>query len=726
MNKLQKHKTDLEFSKGGEGKTRRKTGASRVSGANANPLTWTVFNPREGEFDVDLAKFRDGSDETGFVGRPALIYDLAPEIRIWTSNKAKSSIKKRLDFLGKFFCFLSQFEVQWGSTVSRCLDVEVAHGEAFKRFLLEQRFGIGRKQETLRAVEAILNASRRRLIDGLDDAQTRLIWPTIESGNAPKMHRDVNPKALKVIYTAAKRLHDKSVESGLEGNKALEKGYDPRGEIKDPETLESPWENVFNLSVLAHERISTRVLLYRDIDQDDVLQLNQCSLRYFSTPSLALMEQHSPSCRATLASYMLVSFHTGWTDTVGAISVVDEDFEDCEDWYVDRSISSDERNQRQSSVMILAKPHDSDTSSNEVDLKAIRPKTGRLHAALSFKNSRYRPYSVLREQIQRTKHLRHLLRMLRWKYLAKERLRVLRRREIFEIERKLRSPWIYFNNKGKGHEAVGLLGVTEPIAATFKRHLTPAAIQVAQRRGKGHLCEDIERMTAGDVRDGFAAYIYDASGGNPFVTQHLLQHQSMRTTRVYLRQNRQIQNRLRTFRDMCRHFFEAIENGRDVDPTALHMAMSSSGFTDKDHQNLLDFRSRYGMACSNPFEPPTEIAPNHIAGTLCATQRCLLCRHGRLTAEAIPHLARRLAELLELSRSIPAQRFLDSSFEIERQAILIVREETYPELADAFDRELANHRRALTDGRALIFDEVPLGEVASEFKAFTTEGGEVN
>ena len=64
-----------------------------------------------------------------------------------------------------------------------------------------------------------------------------------------------------------------------------------------------------------------------------------------------------------------------------------------------------------------------------------------------------------------------------------------------------------------------------------------------------------------------------------------------------------------------------------------------------------------------------------------------------------------------LARVIPAHRFITSSFELERQAIEIVREETYAKYKEMFDNELKLHTQALLNGTEKVFDDMPLGTI---------------
>ena len=48
---------------------------------------------------------------------------------------------------------------------------------------------------------------------------------------------------------------------------------------------------------------------------------------------------------------------------------------------------------------------------------------------------------------------------------------------------------------------------------SFNTNLKPVAIDDAEKQGKGALVESTEALQPGDIRDGYAAFVYDESGG---------------------------------------------------------------------------------------------------------------------------------------------------------------------------------------------------------------------
>lgn len=728
MDKHQKELQDKSFEK--DVHAGRRNGALlKVEQIGRDPLVWEQYHEDDGFWIIDLQRYSDGEVKSGIIGRPTLIQELAPEFRVWANGKSRGSVKNAEGRLTKFFRYLSEAQRDLGRNIQSCRDLESADGEGFKRYLLAEFGQDGkRKNATLSFCKKCAERVRKRLADHDPSFNPVLLWPTIERENNPKEHRDVDPRALKLLYNTFKRIHDENLACKEQGAAALAVGIDPRNSdqngnqhMQDGSDLlnKERWLNEANLSVLFRERITLRILNGTNIPEEYIKRINYICGRNNIPSAQGLYQQHAPNARDAVSAYLLVSMHTGWMDTIRAITVADENFEECDDWYSDRTSQLDHAQDKRGTIVIFAgagseRENTDAISAPHIDIIAKRPKTGRLHVALSLKRSRYHPYAVIKAQIERSRLLRDLLRRVRAEILSDPERARAKRADLAQIERKLKSPWIYYNAKGIGHQAVGLIGVTNPVAHHFNYYIRPAAIATAERRKEKGIAESIAGFVAGDIRDGYAAFIFDASFGNIFAVQQALMHRNHATTRLYLRQKRQIRERFQAFRTMTHSLFEEIKAGRSVDPTILYLRTSTGGVSDKDRDLLRDFRSRYGMSCDDPLNPPPAVAPNHILGTLCATQRCVLCKFARLTSEAIKPLACRFAELLELSKHIPAERFLTSSFQTEMEAIKIVREETYPELRSVFDRAVECHRQALLTGNAKVFDDVPLGAIASE------------
>lgn len=718
--------------------------AATVSQLPVNPLVWNHWNAKDGFKQIDLTRYVVGDAEVGFTGRPRLIEELAPELRTTLFGKSHGTVERQLSCIKKFFCYLTELERDLGRNIQSCCDLTGPDGEGFKRFLLAEAGNILKtKHKTLIFINRLAIHVRKRAVGTGELENARLLWPTIEYDEAPREHQDVDPKALKAVYIAAKRAFDDSLKQMHRGARAFAVGIDPRttGQVGNrgrrdgmPGSARNmEWYKWRNLAVLFRNRVRHRLLTGKDIDTTVHNQIRKIKQRAANpgwpvASSDRLYRLSAPSLSDCMAAYGLVSLHTGWMDTVRAINVVDDDFEECNDWYSDRTGQLTHGQDKRGTVAILAAEEEGSETDGDlnnelsVEINATRPKTGRLHSALSLKTARYHPYAVIKAQIERTRYLRDLLRECRAALLAKPQTTEVRA-EIARVERKLRSPWLFLNVNNHGHKAVGLLGMTYAVPTAFKVTLKQQAVVWVERGGNQALVRAIEALKPGDIRDGYAAFLFASSGGNIFAVQQALYHRSIATTRHYLRQKRQIAERFKQFRTMSQALFDEVDTGRTVDPTVLRLATSPNGITDEDRETLTanriasTFRSRYGMGCMDPFNPPKDIAPNHVVDTLCASQRCLLCPLAKVTPDALGPLAIRHAELLELRRMIPPGRFLTSSLCIEFQGIEIIREQASGYLATDFDSAVTSHRKMLQSGEALIFDAVQLGALETEITA---------
>lgn len=688
-------------------------------------LCWRITHATDGVFEVDLNRFSAGDLVDGYVGRPTLIDEAAPHIKLALFGRSKSTVETQMVRLKKFFRFLTIYERETGIDVQSFLEIESGTGAALKSYLLRLPGKNNKeKQRTLSSLWRLAVAAREVLSSKLEQPLAVPMWPTIVADEVRLVQANVDTRAIKAIYSVAKRTVDSGVSFREHGCGALIRGHDPRvfnstGNIPKGHkrnVRHEVWYNLDNLSVLARIRMASLIINEIDLDASDI---NRQQNRASASGKLLtdFYKQHGPSLEEATAACTLVTLHTGWMDTARNINVVDKNFFESDDWFVERS--PQHLSDRLGSMMVLSANRSAVVEANardlEVDIHAIRPKTGRIHAALSTKRSRYHPFRVIQNQIERTRFLRDCLRKLRSQIINSPRENDPRHRDLLIIERKLRSPWLFFNPLAKGHLAIGLVGLGDKFSTSFRNKIVAKAVLELRARSKHDLAEAVNRLVVSDIRDGFAGHGYDQSGGNIFVVQQMLRHKSIKTTQFYLRQKRQIEQHFRSFQEMCQCIFEEIHSDRGVDPTILSLLSSGTGITDEDRTLLKEFRSRSQMQCADPLNPPSDIAPNHRAGTYCEVQRCVLCRHARLTPEAIPLLALRYAEILEIAQIVPTHRFINSSFEIERQTIEVVRSETFPILGAQFDQLVQKYRSEIRGGNAKIFEALPLMEIKTEF-----------
>jgi hypothetical protein len=181
----------------------------------------------------------------------------------------------------------------------------------------------------------------------------------------------------------------------------------------------------------------------------------------------------------------------------------------------------------------------------------------------------------------------------------------------------------------------------------------------------------LSTFKSSDARDAWIGYAYVQSGYNVLLTRLASQHVSLRTLRHYLRATRYRRHSEKQVSKLQHALFSEIEAGRPVDPVRLRLLVENGQITAEQEKRLADRRSRtrLGMGCLDPRSPPKRIAPEHAQGSLCRVQRCIGCSNGIVFQESMPALARALAELRHVRRTMPAASWDGSSFEAEHDGL---------------------------------------------------------
>ncbi|MYN46772.1 hypothetical protein GTP23_17150 [Pseudoduganella sp. FT93W] len=274
------------------------------------------------------------------------------------------------------------------------------------------------------------------------------------------------------------------------------------------------------------------------------------------------------------------------------------------------------------------------------------------------------------------------------------------RKELVKLEYVARSPWLYVTAQ---------TGIAALDAASYHRRL--------DRENKGSFVQQVVQVinqtqapdrqitaiTASDFRDAYAAYAYQVSGGMVLFVMKALGHRRVSTTQRYLKNtllNESSQGLYRTFSNALWH--EVKFHGR-VDPTILARWSRDGEPTASDRQRLEDYRalrrSRIGVGCKDPANPPSRIAPNFRASgaSQCNVHRCTLCEENAVIfPDSLDGLCKRQAELEHIQSTISVAAFLESSFGEEL-------DNTRKALACfdpiAMDTALQAWRKAISDGR---------------------------
>ena len=654
-------------------------------------LKWEV-RPHDGRpsFDCDLTEFAVGATKKGITPRTKLIRDLAPSIRADSVGKSKSSIVLVLVYLRQFWRFLDHVVAMGAPEVIDCQHVTNAHGQIYKTWLLQD------SALDPSSARAPLNTARHLVSDARRRNGTkawRLLWPTIEQKRSIQ-HKDVDPEILRPLYSVLKAQHATSGRVIREGSELLSRGIDPRqiGGGRDA----AAWSNEANVAVVSAHYLK-RALEGHKSDTSGFPIGFRIPTAYGSTPTrmrtpIETIRWFVPDFEDAVASYLLVLLHLGWNPETAFSIDVSSNAAWC-DWRL--GVEGCDQ-------------------TGTVAIYGHKGKVGKEQVAFSLSKPAGHPYRVIQSMIERTKLLRAALHDRRAGLGDVKECTVEQRREAEAIDRMIRSPWLFFSRTGKGIGGrVGCL-MASPNLNVMMRSFCWKALKAALRMHR-HEARDRRRrylallsLTPGDFRDAFAAFLYDNSLYNELLVKQALGHTSLRTTRHYLRQRRQIAQRFKEFTQFQEQFFAEIVRFRQVDPAILYLRARFGEVSDEQRSRLVNhrMRTRMGMGCLDPTHPPSDLAPDHRGGP-CPVQRCTLCRHGVYFEESLPNLAVRIAELQFIRSRVPADRFAGSSFQSEWIATDFVVSRLYPARSEEFTATVKRHLAGLQSGKAYLFDQIP-------------------
>lgn len=253
------------------------------------------------------------------------------------------------------------------------------------------------------------------------------------------------------------------------------------------------------------------------------------------------------------------------------------------------------------------------------------------------------------------------------------------RKQIISLEQGTRSAWL-FANAG----SIGIQWLDDENFASSRRgdgHLRFLKQFIADLNSKLPLDRQLAAINATDLRDVYAGQVYHASGGSILAVMKALGHRRVDTTADYLGNTLLKEEHRRLFSTFSEALWtEIVDSGR-VDPTVLAKISRDGAATPEERRRLHEYRmlltTRIGTKCKDPYNPPTHIAPNfHQDGkAMCHVQRCMLCwENSVVTAESMPGLCKRAAELRHLRSQMSMGAFQESSFleELENTELVLL------------------------------------------------------
>lgn len=593
----------------------------------------SVFPEGDVPDEVDLTEFFDGGTAArmpvgfrkGWAGDFTGRLGYAEDIRRWhidTRPSEQKSIDRRAA-LRSLLRFLDRCDPE--GYVQSVADLSDYHGFLLRRDESRESY------KKIRGLVSILRQSRR-----LSD----LIWPAGKRGDIQQID-EVDRQAVSKVYCSLKKEAHTMLAMFKEGKELSSIGVDPRQLPLGQQ--HAAWRVRANQAHVI-DRLSDQRLPH---NKKEIIAAGCNSLYRFPidgpkylAPGMRRgtagvtggLRWFHPSKQDTIIMLWLFLLGTGWNLST-ALAL---DISEPQNWH---------------------SPHPHDPSVKVVH--AFKNRADRYQFTLSAERPLFHPYQIITFMIERTAALRRTLESERENLLQDLKSSdVVSQRRLARIEAALLSPWLYFSVHGIGEVDVLDAGMAQ-INAVLK--------DVAFAHGLEKKHPAVLEITTGDARDAWIGHAYVASDYHLLITRLAAQHSDYSSLRHYLKGRRykaESEKKVRLVQDAV---FDEISRGQVLDPTRIRLMVEHGGVSAEQASRLMDVRqrTRLGMGCLDPKNPPPHVAPEHIAGSLCRIQRCTGCSNGVVFAESLGPLARAYAELAQIKKTMPLVVWVGSSFEDE-------------------------------------------------------------
>lgn len=305
------------------------------------------------------------------------------------------------------------------------------------------------------------------------------------------------------------------------------------------------------------------------------------------------------------------------------------------------------------------------------------------------------PGHLIKTYLKRVAPLRELLKqehareLQRYQRMADEDAAYAQRtaqyEKIKELERGIRSVWLYVNRSGGISWIVNDLQkcctvngqlvyfMDEIVHSLNSQKAEESAKRIRNNEASTTPFEPVPYVSPSEFRVWFADFHYGVSNGNILHVKRALGHSFLRTTTGYLNntiRNQEASNSARKFLEIL---VGQLEAGR-VDLTILAHLYRYGSVTDDQEELLSQARalpiSRVKVACKDTYRPPAHMKAT--PGTACDVQRCLLCvDNAVLLPESLDGIAMRVEELLTIQGVLPIEVWVDEQYDLELKNNLI-------------------------------------------------------
>ena len=375
-----------------------------------------------------------------------------------------------------------------------------------------------------------------------------------------------------------------------------------------------------------------------------------------------------PDVNEAAATATLISYETGWVDTVNEINLSTS-------WFT--TDAEDRENIR---------------ASDSVTMFARRPKTHRYYT---------KPKSAVTSgsygsAFWAVNRIRHRSKQLR--IYANDLLKI----NTLDAETKLRleEAACYALSYITHHKPISIKG---QLAADAMKQFIVEKIKKPSKKDQDLSAEqraEIASFSWKDLRDVSLEKEFERTGGDIFAVKKKAGHKSERTTTNYL-QSRQLKNELfGTFAKVTGIVFDEVSNGYEINQNILRARfIKDADLTAEERANLSGLTIS-GAHCRDIENPPSEIG--NLGKGHCQQQSCILCPNAVFIPEeprALKYFARRYADLKIKALNLPPNRFLNSQLEAELKAMDTYKDFWFADRAEEFEEIVEARITKLTEMR---------------------------
>ncbi|WP_205204881.1 site-specific integrase [Azonexus hydrophilus] len=635
-----------------------------VSLKSNDPLRFWTNHPTENTL-VDLHPFAYGEVANphplgpkagvwggAFTGRPNLIAELAPSIEARCVLLGSGSVKRYTSALRAWWRFFDHFENDLARNGSRIERIDSVNQLNEIQEAAAHRQGLGNKNFV--TFISIVNDARRLL------RIPALLWVPPKSGEPIRnLISDEQARELKValkqaweVVRGAWAKNDvirAEAEKRLAGEPPTDLGEQEERRIKN-------WHHFREIQKKTGETLPSAEQLIG----------NWKSHQSLSDHGLAFCEMRAvlfPTVEEAEVAYHLALMNSGWNPSTLSNLDATSPF----------LVADHPKDQRQ---LVL-----SDNNDQEITLSSDKPRArGKTQFCSALKKNASSTPMIVANYLVRVHSLREKLKQ-DYQAASSELARTLANganeetiakqvKHVQELLRGCRSVWLYVDRRNQINWIDGMKlpryeRKGEPRPITYLGLVVEQLNQKRHKQGK----PAIPPVKPSDFRDIYARWVYKQSGGNILAVMLALGHSRVGSTVNYLENNIFSSENNQQVRHFMTSLFAELGKGR-VDLTILAQLVRHGPLTPEMEARLNEYRklmkSRIGAGCADPRHPPESIAPDHKAGRLCGTHRCLKdCPNAKFLPESLDGIAMRVEELIAMFDHLPRETWLRGEFDAE-------------------------------------------------------------